>query len=92
MESLLAAALRHDRDGDAAQNDDDNAVASVAITVTPDESDPIAPRIRFEAAVLRDSTFDGTPSLRVRFVSNVAFGDAPPSRPRGFVSGVHFED
>lgn len=67
-------------------------VESVAFTVSPDESHPDGPRIVFEAEVVTDSEFAGDPSLKVRFVSNVVFGDGAPAAPRGFASGVQFDD
>jgi len=91
LDSLLAAALgQSDLSSDPRFGE--LPVESVAVTVSPDESHPDGPRIVFEAAVVRDSEFSGDPSLEVRFVSNVVFGEGAPAAPQGFSSGVQFDD
>jgi len=91
LDSLLAAALGQNGLGSDPEFGD-LPVESVAFTVSPDESHPDGPRIVFEAAVVSDSEFAGDPSLEVRFVSNVVFGEGAPAAPQGFASGVQFDD
>lgn len=91
LESLLATAIGQSGLGSDPQFGE-LPVESVAFTVSPDESHPDGPRIVFEADVVRDSDFSGHPSLEVRFASNVVFGDGAPAAPRGFASGVQFDD
>ena len=90
-DSLLAAAIGQSGLG-ADPRFRELPVESVAFTVSPDESHPDGPRIVFEADVISDSDFSGGPSLEVRFVSNVVFGEVPPSAPQTFSTGVQFDN
>lgn len=91
LDTLLSVAMGQLFSANPTQQHDDDAVESVVFTVAPDESDPAESRIVFEAAVVRDSSFAGQPSLEVRFATNVEFGEAQPSPPKGFSSGVVFD-
>lgn len=67
IDSLVQAALSaSDRNG---PEDDleDGPVESVLYTIRPDDSGPGEPRIVVEAEVVHDQTFEGHPSLQVRF-------------------------
>lgn len=90
LDSLLAAALDPAPTANPGRPDADLIVESVAISVAPDESKAAEPRIVFRTDVVRNERFTGEPTLEVRFVSNVAFGDAPPRPPQDFASGVQF--
>ena len=92
LDSILVAAFTQSHPSNAGVQNDPAAIESVTFTVAADESDPAEPRILFEAAVVRDPRFVGKPSLDVRFVSNVKFGDGSPFFPHGFTSGVEFDD
>lgn len=54
----------------------DDPVESVSFTVRTDVSDSSEPRVVVEAEVVRDSAFDGKPSLQVRFVGSTETGEA----------------
>lgn len=66
-------------------------LASVAFTVTPDESEPAQPRFTFTAQVEHDPAHVGAPTFEVHFRSNVQFGEPKPGTPDGFNSGVIFD-
>ena len=89
IDSLVQAALGaagHDGHSAAQGNE---PVASVLYTIRSDDSDPAEPRITVDAEVVRDTAFEGQPSLQVRFggiaAESIASGSselAPPSGAR----------
>lgn len=89
--SVVSAVVDHASRGEPSLRDGHTSVESVALTVGLDESDPSEPRIVFAADVARARDYAGEPTLTVRFVSNVNFGEPPPSTARGFISGVRFD-
>ncbi len=78
LDSLVQVAMgADDPDGSNAAPGDD-PVESVLYTVRSDDSDPAEPRIVVEAEVVRDSAFDGHPSVQVRFVDATEHGGHRP--------------
>jgi len=83
LDSLVRAAMDGIETEGRGQNDDE-PVESVLYTIRLDHSTSSSPRIVLEAEVVRDSAFEGLPSVQVRFEGNeeadhAATGDHPRS-------------
>ena len=57
---------------------EDDSVESVLYTVRSDDSNPAEPRIVVEAEVVHDSTFNGQPTVQVRFVDASEHAEGQP--------------
>lgn len=68
LDSLVRVAMGETDSAGSGSPSDDDPVESVSFTVRTDDSDSSEHRIVVEAEVVRDSAFDGKPSLQVRFV------------------------
>ncbi len=84
LDSLVRVALDADDPGGSKAVSGDDHVKSVLYTVRSDDSNPAEPRILVEAEVVHDSTFEGKPTIQVRFVGNTGpgGGQAPDSALR----------
>jgi hypothetical protein len=70
LDSLVQVALGGDDTEGSSVALEDGPVESVSYSIRSDHSDPAQPRIVVEAEVVRNSAFDGKPSLKVRFMGN----------------------
>lgn len=68
LDSLVQLALGGDHPDQASSTPGAEAVESVSYTVRSDDSDPAQPTIVIEAEVVRNSTFEGKPSVQIRFI------------------------
>lgn len=78
IDSLVQIALESEDSGGSRTVSADDPVESVLYTVRSDDSNPAEPRIVVEAEVVHDSTFEGSPTVQIRFVGNGATGGPAP--------------
>lgn len=80
LDSLVRLAMGEDDRAESGSPSDDEPVESVSFTVRTDNSGSSEPRIVVEAEVVRDSAFEGKPSLQVRFVGASEAVEEPADR------------
>ena len=90
-DSFLTAALSR-TSRSVLSEDCGDAVEPVDLTVAPDDSVPEQPQDTLQQEGVHDRSSKGALTPTDGFVSNVEFGEAPPSPPTNSVGGVEFDD